>query len=681
MGNRDIQKTMINGDLYVLHRSYPPPSKCPEWWNPFIVRETRGGTPRSILCPPPSRIDRTVKERYSATDFELVAEYVTAKGSSQPQEWTRTNLLRSLKGIIEFDAAIDTIQTLLNSDDDRRTAWSYVWKRWRDTTSIGPSDSHPLHLDPISIYAILLCLFGKDATQQHISVDLSQNQLIRLVQEAYVIFSNPRTGTVVSQCCNSKWWTTPPIASPVTAAPGTAVDPMMKVATPWTTEDAICLAGLLFRVDISRTEEPVWNFYQLCADRSWDVPFCPFGSNTRFHEVYRVTPGQFDVDKVFCPHFLDHYTTDQCKYFAQQLGFSPIDGKDSWVGDERLASALLDHVTTEVPPPSEESIMTFRSAKDALRYVVDTPTAERVWGGRHYDAHNVASEYSRDSIDDQIRDIGISSVVSFGFGSNNTVVYSITDLIDGFTAYRSFHIAVPAPDGTNSNPSVRYLTNRTIGQLKWIASRRYDDDAYLRNLFTRLLDVMKEIERFNQSFATHRQLLWTAALSHQCMDDVITALRLIFDSSMCMRGWKSSEETRKPPHRYPMRSIDTITLPEHQHEIDLRVSEAWIKVTDHLNRMPSEVGKLIFELPLLKFVEVDTLRMIVISVTNGDQGKTLQDLIELVQSGSNADSTIHSCVRLCSNVVLATCFFNSTSMIITKTDARLPSLNGFQLIF
>lgn len=155
-----------------------------------------------------------------------------------------------------------------------------------------------------------------------------------------------------------------------------------------------------------------------------------------------------------------------------------------------------------------------------------------------------------------------------------------------------------------------------------------------------LAQAILEVELFNdsntQQYRAFYQVYLSADIStKEAIRDAIIAL---FELSMFMRGWDGHGN-------YPIREAPV----DNQEEVDIRVSQGISRFEEkclHLN----EIGNIILNLPLLQY-----RGGIFSASTDVSQGRTIEERIQIVRQGDNTSNT-NSCIRLSSNWLAASAY-------------------------
>ncbi len=162
------------------------------------------------------------------------------------------------------------------------------------------------------------------------------------------------------------------------------------------------------------------------------------------------------------------------------------------------------------------------------------------------------------------------------------------------------------------------------------------------DMFAERLELAEEIDKLKLYLKTNQAQVKQFVDRYNRMTDkniIKDFLRLLVESAMYMRGWSGQGS-------YPLCSDDTVTSPEEQPMIDLRVTQSIISLENIIDRMNeyNNLGDLVKELPLI-FYHRATGELE--PSTNEEEGLTIFQRINIVKGGESG--SFRSCIRMSSN--------------------------------
>ncbi len=360
-----------------------------------------------------------------------------------------------------------------------------------------------------------------------------------------------------------------------------------KRVQPLTPQEAIVLAAVNYKIDLSSASDPLLEYTLLSQQ-----PYVPSDPQLRERLLKRGGLSLLSNFNPLLPACL--YSESDLRTMALHEGYT--------YDDFRTASPyeLLQ-----------------------LAYLSNT-----FYHGRPSPAANRETPFSFEPIDSLHEDL----LLSFGSRADprGLIVMRYSELASHLTYNRNF-----------LNPFYRHhphtgetFESLAIRKLKLLTQITYPGEppeAYQDR--RRLHNILIEIEIFQDESATKVRELFT--LYHQSDDHVKAQIRHVmikfFELSMYMRGWSGTGP-------YPISEAPV----DNQLEVDTLVTQA-LSSFENLCSSLGTIGTLILNLPLLRYNNG-----IYQPTSDPAQGLTISDRLNLIKQGENTTNT-NSCIRLSSN--------------------------------
>lgn len=265
--------------------------------------------------------------------------------------------------------------------------------------------------------------------------------------------------------------------------------------------------------------------------------------------------------------------------------------------------------------------------------------------GKHKGITNKTTTYK-----DDIIDLEDCEIVCYGIRINDTndislTAYTYLELANSFDHYRRYQ----NPLSLNNSR----FTKASIDKLKILAKRpKYENESVqLYENRLKLNDAIDRVSIFNQ---THNSMIQSFIQKYDTlMESLQFKVRNIFlkllHLSMYMRGWSGSGP-------YPI--LNHETLHNNQCDVDLKVSEGIREYEDACILIP-EMSKDINKLPLMIYNNG------FIVCSNIDEGLTIFDRIQIIKAGNDTQN-MYSCIRLSSNRLAASAYYYMQLLNIAK---------------
>jgi hypothetical protein len=351
--------------------------------------------------------------------------------------------------------------------------------------------------------------------------------------------------------------------------------------------EAIVLAAINYKIDLSPAADPIREYSLLSTP-----PYIPRDSRLQARLRYRSDGLRLDL--IFNPQL------PACLYLEEDLRSMAL--REGFSHQDLISSSPYELL--------------------GLAYVSNT-----FYSGRQEGMLNNETPFTLDNVDD----LDDSIIICFGSRADGGMIaFRASELADRFTHSRNF-----------TNPMARtypfmgeVFETRAITKLKLIANTirpgESQEAVAERQMLAR---AILETELFNDENNRSAFMLYETytQLPEEIQEQVRHAFESLLHLAMYMRGW-----TGQGP--YPIRETPSIN----QNDVDVRVTQGISQFEDECHELGS-MGRLIWELPLLQYRSG-----IFMASTDGTQGLTLGDRINIVKQGDTVNNT-NSCIRLSSN--------------------------------
>ena len=362
----------------------------------------------------------------------------------------------------------------------------------------------------------------------------------------------------------------------------------LKLVNPQTTGQAIYLAAINYKMDISSSTNPIKEYiflrnYKINSEE-WD-PVDNF-----MKKQLKENPMSFRLDVFFnpsLPHTL--YSDDILDKLAVEEGFSQVELQQDG------AYQLL-----------------------GLAYL--TPTFY------HGIYSSIINEKTPLSWED-ITNIPKNCIICYGVKKDALTAFSYKELIDLFNVNKSFLNPI------NENKSS--FSKIVIRKLKRICKTTHVGDTTISlNEKVLLLDSIEMAELFTEDGGVKIKNFYLEynKTKTPVRQNVDNAINVLFKLSMYMRGWDNSFDD------YPVENTPVYN----QDEVDVRVTEYIIIFEKVCNKL-GKIGETIMNLPIFKFKNGEWQRS-----TCNLEGLSIKDRLTILKNGEKHDN-YNSCMRLTSN--------------------------------
>lgn len=404
---------------------------------------------------------------------------------------------------------------------------------------------------------------------------------------------------------------------------------------PRTHTEAIVMAALYYKMDISNVVNPLAEYAELCR-----TPYFPFDrsmtENIRMSNIHPEWMGNPRLDINFNPNLpFILYNEEDLYNMCVNEGY-----KSDVIANERAYTLLQ---TGHLLP-------TFIHGKQGNIINKETTMLETVIQDNNDNDNGNNANENNDIDDDDIDDdiLEYDAVVVYGIRNmdeqNNFFrAYSYGELLDTFRSLNSFQ----RPDGTNEE-----FSEDAINKLMNLCNRdQRADEKY--DLFRTRIELGEEIRRVKIYKETNQEQVRKFIDVYRTLksDEKVTVemfLIKLLHCGMYMRGWTGNDP-------YPLSAEETNTPREIQYQIDINVHNSIIQLEKYMDMVEAIKGmeKLPRSLPLINY---NARSKEFLPSTDADEGLTIHDRIEIVKQGHGSNS-VYSCIRLTSNKLCASAYY------------------------
>ena len=339
---------------------------------------------------------------------------------------------------------------------------------------------------------------------------------------------------------------------------------------PINSAEAIVLAAMNFKIDISRSNNPLAEYEVMRKDATKYIPV-----DTELCRAVQLNPYYLDLNTVFNPNLpVTVYTENDLHMFAELEGFTPDQQRE------------------------ESPYSLLQSA-----YVSDT-----FYHGKLPSIFNIKLCICGDNVADEPNE----NVVCYGVKDVSVIAYTYADLAALFNSYNNF-LNPLAKDEVFSKLAISKLKNlcclRRSGESGTAIQEREKLFRVIGSVHAFELDANNKLKTFCNVYK---------AASPDGKKRIENSIQLLLRASMYMRGWKGEGA-------YPVEKAD---VKEEDKEIVNNNSLEAILLFERSLEEIGETGVLILELPLYKY-----MGEFIVS-TDNKEGLTLGQRLAIVKQGN-----------------------------------------------
>lgn len=384
---------------------------------------------------------------------------------------------------------------------------------------------------------------------------------------------------------------------------------------PRTHVEAVVMASLYYKIDISKVANPLAEYQELCR-----TPYFPIDRElARRLQTTNKYPDSIEnphLDQVFNPEIPSNmYADNDLTAMCLEEGYQNDDIR------EEGAYTLLQ--TSYLTP-------TFLHGKQGMVENVETTMLDPI--------DDVPGP------DGTIEEKGLeyNNIVVYGIRGGLMRAYSYGELTDVFSNYKRFQ----RPDG-----DTEIFSDTVIHKLYLLCHKDQRNDESEESFRERLalgdeIDRVKLYSQTNQA-QVHDFISRYEEYGTDEKDQIENFLIELLHCGMYMRGWSGEGP-------YPLSSEDTQSGREEQPVIDMRVTGSILQLEgtiESLNELDG-MGDLIKELPLI-FYHYRSSELL--PSTDEEEGLTIVERINIVKGGE--DGSLQSCIRMSSNRFCASAYY------------------------
>jgi hypothetical protein len=379
--------------------------------------------------------------------------------------------------------------------------------------------------------------------------------------------------------------------------------------------EAIVLAALQYKIDITECEDPLKEYSFLEKE-----PYFP--QDSKLKERLRIS--------YIYPESLESPWLD--KNFNPNLPEKMYEGKDliNLCVQEGIDIFFEDNYFDEDYYTNEDK---YYSSLQTV-YLIETFI--------HGKQGNISNKET--TFLEKIEDLEYDEVVVYGVRGDirndnyEMRAYTYGELCDTFSNYKRF-----------SDPITKELFNEDVIEKLYLLTQKERRETESEKIYKERNELGDEIERVkiynsNKNQYVEEFLEIYESLSEYDKDEVENFLTLFLHLGMYMRGWDGKED-------YPLKSKETNFETEKQIVVDDRVTQCLIKIEKKSKEL-GELGIFIINLPLMEYIKESNA----FSPSYDEiEGLTIKDRMEIVRGGENG--TLNSCIRTSSNKFCATGYY------------------------
>ncbi len=374
---------------------------------------------------------------------------------------------------------------------------------------------------------------------------------------------------------------------------------------PRTHVEAVAMAGIFYKMDISKVKNPLAEYQELTR-----TPFFPFDRNL----AKRI---------LLTNHYPDSFKNPRIdQVFNINLPSSMYDNND--LINMCLDEGYKDNYILEVGSPYELLQVSY------LEFTF-----------LHGKQGNIINEETTTL--DNISELEYDNVVIYGVRGGNMRAYTYGELVETFKYYNRFQN--PADDNG-------LFSDNVINKLHMLCQKDHRSTESWEIIQERV-ELVDEIERVKLYMQTNEgQVTEFVDRYRTCSDKhkekIGDFLIELLHSSMYMRGWSGEGS-------YPLSTTDARQPVEEYPNILLRVTNSINELENIINSLNNELngmGNLIKNLPLI-FYNNNSDELL--PSTDQEEGLTIYERINIVKGGESG--SIQSCIRMSSNRFAASAYY------------------------
>jgi len=371
--------------------------------------------------------------------------------------------------------------------------------------------------------------------------------------------------------------------------------------TPKNNIEAVVMAAIFYKIDISEVTHPLIEYTELC--RSYYFPYDKkFAARLKIGREHPENLTNPNLDQVFNPNLPSNlYDEKDLINLCEKEGIviQNYEGPYSLLQGNFLLSTFLH--------------------------------------GKQCDIINETNIYF-----EEITELEYDEIVVYGVRNYEVIAYTYAELNDTFTHHKRFR-----------KPEINEMFEDEEVDKLFILTMKDQREGESTEMFRQRIELGETIERIRLLTQTTQEQIQNFIDVYENLekDDktrVDSVLLGILYSGMYMRGWKGEHES------FPLSSESTIFGPDEQVNVDHRVTQSLIELDelfDSINDLDG-LGDYMKKLPLIVY---DMYNHIFYESTDESEGISIDDRIYIIRGGE--DSTVQSCIRLSSNRFLATAYY------------------------
>jgi len=316
---------------------------------------------------------------------------------------------------------------------------------------------------------------------------------------------------------------------------------LVKIVHPMSITEAVALAALFFKKDISLSAYPISEYRRLQITYYGYIPY-----DDTLRKIHILNPLLLDLTKTFNPLFPEqYYRSEDLLQMAVQEGYTIEELHGVNVYETLQVSQLLDNFYPGIYPEivNEETPVTL----------------------------------------DEVSELNPGMIICYGVRRERLTAFNIEGLVDHFRIIKTF--AHPTDVGVTFTP-------QNIKKLKCIASDTLSGTETSQRLKRELVAVIEEVEFLSDETLSKAKELYQCfqGSSEIVKQQIHRSIRELLHLSMYMRGWEGEG------YSFPI-----IEAPvDDQLSVDMKVTES-IQEFENLCSELEEIGNLIINLPLLRY--------------------------------------------------------------------------------
>jgi hypothetical protein len=404
------------------------------------------------------------------------------------------------------------------------------------------------------------------------------------------------------------------------------IPPIVSHLRPYSILDAIGFGAYYFEVDLSSTEEPILEFFNLLSDynefgsiQKWN----PLSKQCRKYKI--LNPSLYSLSESFNPIFPSIF------YSWESLANL---GKRKGLTDFSMNEFLQDSI-------SRDSI----TLRTEIQEIYQNLQIKTLLSGFYIGIYPEIQNDTTPVYWEELKRIKPSLILCYGERYNQLTAFSFQEWIDHIQHTKSFQ---------NLQCREEDLSSSTIKDLKRLLNEYIDGTNFkvaksVRSIYKELLHAIEDVEFINASASKTIRKFYDKYISLESkqQDEIVTILQLLLKIGLTMRGW-DSETTH-----YPIEEA----LVEDNLLVDKRTGDTLHEYNSCESKFIADVNRL----PLLNYRngKYDFSSSI-------NEGYTIGERMDIVVQGNRTDN-IHSCIRMTSNW-----FVSSAYRYLTLLKQEVP---------